>query len=133
MKRHVQRFAPFVLLLVLVACAPVSIQTPQGKQAYTADQIVIRLNELQNAAIQANSLMDPKTGLPGLPTPTTRIIVQFVVSSDKTLKDLPAGWQQTVATAWAETKRQLPIITNPAVSVAIGSVDVVLAALGGSQ
>jgi hypothetical protein len=123
MKRY---FAPFVLITLLAgtACSPpASIQTPQGKAAYTADQIVIRVNELQAAAIQAEANK-------GIDTATARIIVQFAVSADKTLKEVPAGWQAAVAKAWAETKAKLPVITNPAVSSAISSVDVVLASFG---
>lgn len=117
-------FPALVLGLALLAPAchtPVSVQTPAGQVAYTADQIVLRVNELQTAAIQAQA-----TG--GLSEATTRRIVQFAVAADKTLKDTPAGWQVTVATAWKETKAALPAITDPAVAAAMGSVDVVLAA-----
>lgn len=114
----------FVLLLATAAChPPVSIQTPAGKAAYTADQIVTRINELENAAIQANS-----TG--GLPTETTRVIVEFCVSADATLKTTPQGWQAAVSTAWAQAKGKLPAISNPAVAAAIASVDVLLASAG---
>lgn len=107
------------------ACtAPVTVQTPAGKTAYTADQIVVRVNELQNAAIKANA-----TG--GLDTTTTRTIVQFAVSADKVLAVTPAGWQQTVGQAWKETKTKLPVIANPTITAVIQAVDVVLAAYGG--
>lgn len=123
MTRHVRTLAPLVFALVLVACSrPTTIVTPQGKAAYTADQIVLRINNLQNAAIQAE-----QTG--GLSTDTTRTIVEFAVSADRTLKSVPSGWQQTVSAAWAETKKKLPPITNPALLAAIDSVDLVLAAL----
>lgn len=104
------------------AChAPVSIQTPQGKAAYSADQIAIRVNELQNAAIQANAAG-------ALPEATTRTIVKFAVSADTTLRAVPQGWQATVAQAWTAAKAALPPLTNPAVSAAVSAVDVVLAA-----
>lgn len=124
MKRFI---IPFVLIALLsgAACtAPVSVQTTAGKVAYTADQIVIRVNELQNAAIQANA-----NG--ALPTATTRLIVEFAVSADKTLKEAPNGWQSTVSKLWAETKAKLPPMSNPALSSAIASVDLVLASFGG--
>ena len=107
--------------------APTTVVTPAGKTAYTADQIVIRVNELQNAAIQAQA-----TG--ALPTSTTRIIVQFCVAADTTLKATPAGWGQTLATAWTQAKTSIPAadLANPVIAAAAAGVDVVLAALGGN-
>ncbi len=64
----------FALCLALgfgvgVACnhAPPNL-TPAGQTAFTADQAVVRVNELMNAAIAAN-------GSGALDTKTTRIIV----------------------------------------------------------
>lgn len=122
-----KKLAPYfvVAFLSVSACAPPSIQTPAGKTAYTADQIVLRVNELENAAIQANA-----TG--GLDVRTTKTLVEFAVAADQTLKVTPAGWQTTVGTAWAQAKRSLPPITNAAVSAAMSGVDLVLAAFGGN-
>jgi len=118
------------MLLFMAACvhAPSSITTPQGQAAYTADQVVQRVNELENAAIQAEASK-------ALPTNITRIIVQFCVSADMTLKTTPAGWQQTVSVAWKQAKAQIPasVLANPAWSATISGVDVVLAALGGTN
>ena len=120
------------LLLVLVlstspllsAChAPVTITTAAGKTAYTADQIVMRIGELENAVIQANS-----TG--ALNTDTTRKIVEFCVSSAATLKSTPSGWQATVSAGWKQLKPVLAGVTNPALLATINAADVVLATLG---
>lgn len=123
-----KRYAlPFVLILALsgAACSPpVTVQTTAGKAAFTADQVVLRVNELQAAAIQANA-----NG--ALPTATTRLIVEFAVGADKTLKEAPNGWQATVSKAWAETKGKLPPITNPAISAAVQSFELALASFGG--
>lgn len=122
MRRHI---AAFVFLLSLgVAChAPVTITTPQGKIAYTADQIVQRVNELENAAIKAN-------GAGQLSLDTTRIIVEFCVGADKTLAQTPAGWQASVQAAWTAARAKIPT-TNPAIASAVSAVDVVLAIEGG--
>lgn len=113
----------------LPAChAPVTVQTEAGKIAFTADQIAIRVGELQNAAIAAEA-----SG--GLSTSTTRVIVTFCVSSSKVLQKTPAGWQQTVSNSWLEVKKQIPAaeLTKPAIAATVSSVDVVLAAyLGGN-
>ena len=118
-----------VLLILLLAgsaaCAPpATITTQPGKTAYTADQIVVRVNELQNAASAANATVPPS-----LPTNTTRTIVQFCVAADKTLASTPIGWQATVATAWATAKAQIPVQTNPSIIAAMSAVDVVLGAI----
>lgn len=111
-------------LLVTGCHAPVSVTTAQGKAAFTADQVVVRVNELQNAAIQAEAVG-------AVPTATTRRIISFCVDADRTLAATPSGWQQTVTVAWAAAKKELGSITNPAVVAAMGGVDVALATLGG--
>lgn len=98
-----------------------NVVTPQGQVAYSADQIVLRVNELQNAAIQAEA-----SG--GLSTDATRKIVQFAVSANQTLKATPNGWRATVKAGWSATKVQLPAITNPAVQAAIAALEAVLEA-----
>lgn len=119
---------PLVLLAAAVltfsAChAPVTITTPQGHAAYTADQIVVRVNELQNAAIAANQQQ-------ALPLATTRAIVEFCVGADKTLAALPSGWQASLLAAWTSTKASLPPTSNVAISSALALVE---AAIQGVQ
>lgn len=109
-----------VLLLVTPGChAPVTITTPQGQAAFKADQVVVRVNELQSAAIKAEA-----GG--GLSTSLTRVIVTFAVGADKTLAAAPDGWQSAVRAAWLDAKKQLLTVTNPAVLAAMGAVDLVL-------
>lgn len=94
--------AALPFLVLLASChAPLTVTTPQGKTAYTADQVVQRLGEFQNAAIQANS-----TG--GLDTPTTKLIVQYVVATTQTLKATPAGYIKTVQAGWTAFLPTLP-------------------------
>jgi hypothetical protein len=116
--------ATLILLssLVLPAChAPVTITTPAGHAAYAADQIVTRLNQLEDVAIQA-------AGTGGLPVPTAKVIVRFCVAADRTIQAQQKGWANAVATAWEAMKQQLPTITNPAILALISSLDVALAA-----
>ncbi len=110
-------------LLFASGCATAAPNlTPVGQHAYTADQVAMRVAELQNAAIQAEA-----TG--GLPTATTRIIVQFAVTVAPTLRAVPSGWPQTVLTAWNATKSQLVMPTNPLVVAAMSALDVVIAGI----
>jgi hypothetical protein len=91
--------APLLLLAILAtACPPPATLSPHGQVVWTADQIIVRLGELQNTAIAANAATDPKTGLPGLPTATTHRVVTYCVGTTKTLHTLPAGWQATLQT-----------------------------------
>jgi hypothetical protein len=127
MKRLVRLRRTLVLLSLIVwsGChAPVTIVTPQGQAAYTADQVVVRINELENAAIAANAA---NAATPqGLGTSATRTIVAFAVSADTTLAQVPAGWQATVKTAWAAAKMQLGTLSNPLIVALMSAVDAVL-------
>lgn len=105
---------------------PSTITTPQGKQAYTADQILIRVGELQDTVIAAN-------GSGAISTPTARIIVKFTVDAAVLLKTVPSGWQATLSAAWQTAKGEIPAdqLSKPAITASISAVDIVLAALGG--
>lgn len=108
---------------VLPACSrPTTIVTPEGKAAWTADQIVLRVNRLMRVAADAE-----KGG--ALPTATAKIIITFGGAADRVLKTTPTGWHQTVTQLWAEAKKQMPATTNEAVLAAMDAVDIVLAAL----
>lgn len=121
------RIAIICIALASGACSrPATIVTPQGRAAFTADQIVLRLTELERAAIQANAAG-------GLDVNTTRLIVRFTVSAERTMQQAPQGWQPTVIAAWNEVKRALPPIGNPAITAALTAIDLVLAAVGGSS
>ena len=118
--------APILFVLALAsACTktPPNL-SPAGQAAFKADQIVLRVNELERAAIQANA-----TG--GLDLKTTGLVVKFCVDADKTLKAVPAGWQATVAAGWTALKRDIPTPTNPVVAAAFSAVDIAIATLGG--
>ncbi len=122
MRRKV--FVVVLLSLVLTAChAPKTVVTPQGKAAYAADQVVIRVNELGKAAIVAES-----GG--GLSHATTAIIVDFCLDADKTLAKVPEGWRKTVLEAWTAAKKRIPAadLQNPAIAALITTLEGLLAA-----
>ena len=109
------------------AHAPATVVTPQGKAAYAADQVVLRVNELQAAVIQAEA-----TG--GLPRPVARNIVTWTVRADGILKDMAIGWQTALVNSWGLLKAQIPAaqLRNPLIALAVAEVDALLAAIGGS-
>lgn len=125
MNRRIRFATLIVIALLIVACHPPLPPnlTPEEQQQYTtiytADQVLIRIQELQNVVIQAES-----NG--GIPTNTARPLVQFTVDAAKTLKTLPEGWKTTVKTLWETVKANpyvKPYLTNVYVSVAVGLVD----------
>lgn len=122
---------PLVLVTsvgLMAGCAPKNPNlSPQGQAASVADQVVLRVNELESAAIQANSAG-------ALSTETTRLIVKFCVDADKTLKAVPLGWRDTVKAAWAATKHDLGGAANkPDIAAALTAVDTLITALAGDQ
>lgn len=112
-------------LLVLCfsgACAqriPPTVTTPQGRAAVTADSVVLRLGELQGAAIQAN-----QQG--GLSDRTSVLVVQFTVGALKTIKDVPSGWQATVTTGYRTLKSALSPADLQRLQVPLLAVDLLL-------
>ena len=112
-----------VAIVVASAChTPVTIVTPAGKVAYAANEVAIRVGELQKTAIAAEA-----SG--AIPTTVARIIITWTTESAKVLGATPAGWGTTVATSWGEVKRQIPLayLQNPAIISAVSAVDVALA------
>lgn len=107
-------------LIVGLACAPKNANlSPAGREAYTADQIVIRLGELQDAAIAAN-----KSG--GLADGPAIKIVQFTVDGAKTCKAVPAGWQATLKAGWLTLKAQLDAAVRTKLGAAWAVLDAIL-------
>jgi hypothetical protein len=119
-----------VLAFSVLAChPPASVVTPQGKSAYTADQVVVRVGELEKAAIQANATV--VDGKPSLDEASTRLIVQTCVSIAQTLKTVPDGWQAVVKQSWASFKVQAPptLFTHPTIGVLLTTVDALIKGL----
>ena len=119
-----------ILALTCFACPPpATVQTPAGKTAFAADQVLQRVEELQNAAIAANVTIDAKTGLPGLSTSTTRAVVTYCVAAAKTLKASPAGWQATVTTGFSELRGSLSAEDAQRLGPYLAALDAALAGL----
>jgi len=108
-----------VLALTCIACPPPSVQTPAGKTAYAADQVVLRIGELQTAAIDANAAGE-------LSTETTRHVVQFTVDAAKTLKASPDGWHTTVGPAYVGMKNQLAPAERARLGPYLGILDAIM-------
>lgn len=114
----------FLLALTTVGCIkqpPATLVTQRGRDAYYADQIVLRVNELQSATIEAQ----PR----GLPLATARIIVQACIDANYTLRSVPAGWQATLRAGWREAKVKIIGLDDPLIMSAIAAVDALIEAI----
>lgn len=112
--------------LIQGACAPKTLSS-QAQVAYTADQIVKRLGEVENAVIAACNAGTGPTCATGAPisTDTSRALVQAILSAVATLKASPAGWQQTLIVAWSQAKLQ-PALMAPAAKGYVLAIDALL-------
>lgn len=99
------RAALIVMLLSAAAaagCAPKVVPpTEKAKAAYTATQVSLRVNELQDVIIELHKTKE-------IPTTHARTIVQFCVDANFVLREAPNGWQSQVLAAWDQTKKRLP-------------------------
>jgi hypothetical protein len=112
-----------VILALTVGCgAPTSVQTPAGKAAYTADQLIVSLGIFQDAAIGANSQKI-------LSDPSTRLIVTFVKSAVTTVQAAPLGWKATVTTGLDSLASSLPPSDAQKYSSYIGLLRTMIASL----
>lgn len=96
----------FIVLgaLTTAACRPpASVVTDPGRRGYYAAQVLQRVAEVQNIAIQLSA-----TTPPALSVEHARIIVQWSVVAAKVLKQADEGWAKVVLASWMEVKAQLP-------------------------
>lgn len=121
------------LLTSVVACvhAPASITTPQGKAAFAADQVVVRLAEVQNAVIVAAT--PDATGKVGIAKPTADVIVGWTVATLKVIKQTPNGWQATALQAWTQAKLRIPAASLASVQGYVLAIDTLLAGAAGGD
>ena len=110
-------------LPLVPACVhpPTSQLSPAGQTAYTADQIVTRITELERAVIEADA-----TG--GMARADARVVIQFCVDAHKVLAATPSGWRQTLQQSWVVAKPHLPL-TTPAFAGIAAALDVLLGSL----
>jgi hypothetical protein len=119
------------IALLAIACVPPSLQTPEGRAGYTADQVVRLLQNLQSAAIDANAAIDPATGQPLLATATALRVVEFTIDSGRILKNAPEGWRASIGPAYAAMKDQLSAADRQRLGPYLAAVEAAIA-IGGA-
>lgn len=86
--------------VALPAChAPVTVTTPAGRAAFTANEVLTRVERLQDAAIAANKAA-------ALDTPTARSIVFVTVQLAELADAATQGWQAAARQAWTQAKTE---------------------------
>ena len=122
-----------LIAAVLVACSlsfttacaktPPNL-TPQAQAAFKADQVLVRVGELQDTAIALN-----KTTPPTLNDHDAVLGVRFTVLALKTIHDTPSGWRVTVLNAYDTLKQNLPPPTKAQLQSTFDLLDALFAAL----
>ena len=121
-----------VACAMLSACPPPSLQTPQGRTAYTANQVAIAIGTLQDAVMAAHSTKD-LDGRPLLSTSTTRKVMSFSLDALDILDKTPDGWQATVRIAYLRLKDELGDADREKLATPLKAVDAVLEVLPGGS
>jgi hypothetical protein len=108
MKRYLRWIALISCLAVTVpvfsACThPATIQTQAGVNAFTANEILKRVERLQNAAIAAQ-----KNG--SLPLDQARGVVFVTVNLAQIADAATQGWQAALKQAWVQGKADFAVL-----------------------
>lgn len=99
-------FSVLMAVPMLPGCStPVSIVTPEGKAAYTANEVLVRVERLQDAAIAAHT-----NG--SLNTDTARAIVFVTVNVFEIADAATHGWHATARQAWMQAKADIPALQS---------------------
>lgn len=95
--------------------------TPEARQAYYADQVSLRVSELQALTIAANE------GTPKLIDDATAItIVKFTVQASRVLREVPNGWMAVVKPAYDGLKLALPADVRDRLRTILAALDALI-------
>lgn len=108
---------------VPILTPPASVVTQPGKIAYTADQIVRRVNELENTTVAGNNDHS-------VPDDIAIPIVRFCINFDFAAAHTPEGIKPTLIAGWAELKKTLAGKTLPPdIALVFGAVDGIVSSI----
>lgn len=96
-----------LLILICIigyACAPKTLP-PELKPSYEANEVLLRIQELQTTVINLNHMSPP-----GVTKDRADKIVEWTTTSAKAIKNTLAGdWKTTVKEGWNTLKKQIGI------------------------
>jgi hypothetical protein len=119
-ENSMKRAIAAIILIFVVGCA--ANIPPDAKPAYTANEVLIRVNELQKTTIE---LYDNK----GITPERAQLIVTWCVNSAKTLREVPAGWGATIVATWKNLVSKIKVPEGP-ISTIWSIVDTLIGRLG---
>jgi len=126
----------FILILALVAsgCAKVTPESPKAAAAIKADEVVLRVNELQAATITAcwpDGVPKAECAPGGIKTAAARELVKVAIDVRSVAKAVPTGWQASVKAAWTQAKPRITALGPfpQAIQIAFGLADVLIGGL----
>lgn len=95
------KFKASIIVLAILISGCASAPSKQNQQVLTL-QVLQRLDEFQNLVVDLyhDKQISPEHAV---------LYSKFVVSSTKTIKEVPNGWQPVVKNGWVELKKLVPI------------------------
>ena len=104
-------FIPLAIIIAIVSCVPKQLP-PELKPLYTANEVLIRVHELQKLTIGLHDAQPSQ-----ISKERANLIVQFTVSAAEVVKGSLSGWQQTLKTMWNQLKASIKAPENGLLSV----------------
>ncbi len=126
MKQIVSTSALAATLIISFGCAPLppTIVTPQGQRAFVADQVLQRVEELENAAMAAYRSGD-------IPRNQARAVVRATIEMAELTDAAREGWQAVVMKAWQDAKAGIPALRTGRLAAYAAALDAVFFGPGG--
>ncbi len=125
-----------VLCVAFIAdsCAKITPETPKAAAAIKADEVVLRVNELQAATITAcwpDGVPKSECVPGGITTAAARELVKVAIDIRTVAKAVPAGWQASVKASWVQAKPRITALGPfpQAITLALGFADVLISGL----
>lgn len=117
-------------LPLLAACpkAPASVVTPQGRAAFKADQVLARIENLEDVVIRAGT--PDAAGHRVISKADADLIVGFCKDAALVIRQTPDGWLAAVRVLWDRAAARIPPADLPAVQGYVLMISVLLEGAG---
>jgi hypothetical protein len=107
----------FAIVLLCASCTPPpAVITEPGRQAYTADQVLQRIESLQAATITAFQAGE-------IDRETSRAIITVTIEMAKLADAASTGWRNFVITAWRRARERIPALSQSPLSAYAAALD----------
>jgi hypothetical protein len=113
----------YLLLLLIISCAPKTLP-PELKPAYTANEVLIRVQELQTLTIKLYDSTPPL-----IPKDKAELIVKFTIVAAELTSASLNGWINSLKRSWIELNKQMQFNIPENLQLVWKLVDAVIMAL----